>query len=248
VLVAKAAYTFDGFLSLMDRPPHTRFPILVLDAASTTTHVGLGSDKAEWSWQTSSDESGIALFRGVASCLKKQGLSLGSVRTVIFCEGPGSMLGIRTAAMAIRTWATGGIFSNPSFLAYSSLALAMEGVPSDSDSDPMAVAIDARRKSWYCLQRPLPGISPQEIRRIPVTEMDKIASVFLLPDGFPVWNSRPKGGRNCPYRPKSLESPEVRNAILRPVERPDAFIIDPPVYQRWTPRIGRSVPRATKRP
>ena len=101
-----------------------RFPILVIDTASTDTHVGVGSTAGSWSWKASSEESGTALFRGVDACLKNRKLALGSIRTVIFCEGPGSMLGIRTAAMAIRTWTTIGALTDAPVLAYSSLALA----------------------------------------------------------------------------------------------------------------------------
>lgn len=218
-----------------------RFPILVIDTASTDTHVGVGSTAGSWSWIASSEESGTALFRGVDTCLKNRKLALGSIRTVIFCEGPGSMLGIRTAAMAIRTWTTIGALADAPVLAYSSLALAAEGIASEADFESSAVATDARRKSWYCLNTNQSPESPKEIRRIPVDESGTIASVVFLPRGFPVWNPRPIDWRDCAYEPKWLESPDVRDAVLHPVDRPDAFVIDPPVYQRWTPTIRRPV-------
>lgn len=221
-----------------------RFPILVIDTASRRTHVGLGSAAGSWSWYASAEESGTALFRGVDSCLKKNQLALGSIRTVIFCEGPGSMLGIRTTAMAIRTWMTAKILTDTPILAYSSLALALTGILSKTNSGPVAVAIDARRKSWYCLNSDRSPEAVQDPRRIPVDEVSTIASVVFLPEGFPVWNQRPEHWKDCPYEPKWLEKSEIRKAILRPVNPPDAFIIDPPVYRRWIPTISRSVTHA----
>jgi tRNA threonylcarbamoyladenosine biosynthesis protein TsaB len=218
-----------------------RFPILVIDTASTDTHVGVGSTAGSWSWNASPEESGTALFRGVNSCLRKRQVALGSIRTVIFCEGPGSMLGIRTAAMAIRTWATIGVLTDAPVLAYSSLALAAKGIASEPDFERTAVAIDARRKSWYCLNSHQSPESSREIRRIPVDESATIASVVFLPKGFPIWNPRPVGWRDCAYEPKWLESQEVRDAVVHPVDRPEALLIDPPVYQRWTPTISRPV-------
>ena len=223
--------------------PH--FPILVIDTASTHTHVGLGTIAGSWFWHESSEESGTALFRGVDSCLKKHQFTLGSIRTVIFCEGPGSMLGIRTAAMAIRTWTATKALTDTLVLAYTSLALAARGMLSETASTPFAVAIDARRRSWYCLNSdPSPEPAPTT-RRVPADEADTISSVVFLPFGFPVWNQRPEGWRDCSYEPKWLENLEIRSAILRPVDLPDAFIIDPPVYQRWTPTISRPVTPAS---
>ncbi|RKX34729.1 MAG: hypothetical protein DRP71_06115 [Verrucomicrobia bacterium] len=218
-----------------------RFPILVIDTASRRTHIGLGSAAGSWFWYASPEESGTALFRGVDSCLKKNQLALGSIRTVIFCEGPGSMLGIRTAAMAIRTWATAKALTDTPVLAYSSLALALTGVRSETDSGPVAVAIDARRKSWYCLNSVRSSEAAGDPRRVPVDKTSTIAPVVFLPEGFPVWNQRPEHWRDCPYEPKSLEKSEIRNAILRPVDPPDAFVIDPPVYRRWIPAVSRPV-------
>ena len=224
----------------------SHFPILVIDTASTHTHVGLGSTAGSWSWHGSSEESGTALFRGVDSCLQKHQLALGSIRTIIFCEGPGSMLGIRTAAMAIRTWTATKVLTDTAILAYSSLALAASGIRSEIDSEPVAVAIDARRKSWYCLG-PNQSESIGETRRVPVDEVGTIAADVHLPGGFPVWNQRPEHWKDCPYEPKWLENPKIRNAILRPVDPPDAFIIDPPVYQRWTPTVSRPTPQTSAR-
>ncbi len=217
-----------------------RFPILVIDTASTLTHVGLGSTAGSWSWHESSEESGTALFRGVDSCLKEHELALGSMRTIIFCEGPGSMLGIRTAAMAIRTWTATDVFTDTPVLAYTSLALAAEGLLLETASESFTVSIDARRKSWYCLN-PDPSESTSITRRVSVDEAGTIASAVYLPRGFPVWNQRPEHWRDCPYEPKWLENSKIRNAILRPVDPPDAFVIDPPVYQRWTPTVSRPV-------
>ena len=85
------------------------------------------------------------------------------------------MLGIRTAAMAIRTWTTTKALNETIVLAYSSLALAAEGIISGAEQQTFAVAIDARRKSWYGLSSRQSSGSLPEIQRVPAGKMDSFA-------------------------------------------------------------------------
>src|SRR4051812_17470625 len=95
--------------------------LLVLDAASTRIQVGLLQANAPARWQAIDAEAGSALFNGTDAVLKAAGQQLSNVDAFAFCEGPGSMLGVRTVAMAIRTWQV--LRARPAY-AYQSLAVA----------------------------------------------------------------------------------------------------------------------------
>ncbi|HRE81282.1 MAG TPA: peptidase M22, partial [Opitutaceae bacterium] len=73
---------------------------LVIDTASTLVQVGLIQSARQDVWFSSEEDAGQGLFR----CLEKLPLPLKSIAAIAFCEGPGSLLGIRTAAMALRVW------------------------------------------------------------------------------------------------------------------------------------------------
>src|SRR5262245_13128819 len=80
--------------------------ILVLDAASARVQVGLLRTREEAVWHVADEEAGKALFAGTSALLDRAGLCLDELDAFVYCEGPGSMLGIRTVAMTLRTWTT----------------------------------------------------------------------------------------------------------------------------------------------
>lgn len=226
----------------MNPGPEPVHPLLIIDTASPTTVVGLGRSDDDWHWLQSDQESGISLFQLVARLTREHATPLAALCTLAYCEGPGSMLGIRTTAMAIRTWVASGSLGKATLATYSSLALAAAGVRRQCSGGAIAVAIDARRQSWYGLID-LPGDhQPAEIERIPNTESDRLGDRVFLPEGFPIWNHRPEGWQDTTYEPSLLESADQRLRLLRSVDQPDAFQLDPPTYQKWTPAINRSQP------
>ena len=120
------------------------------------------------------------------------------------------------------------------------LALAAAGIRRAQLDEAIAVAIDARRQSWYGLVEPNGVSQLTGISRIPVTESAALGKNVFLPESFPIWNHRPEGWQDCPYQPSLLESAQLRSRLFRPVDQPDAFQLDPPTYQKWTPSINRT--------
>lgn len=228
----------------MNPGPEPEYPILIIDTASPTTMVGLGVSKEDWHWLHSNLESGVALFQLVARLTREQATPLKAVRTVAYCDGPGSMLGIRTTAMAIRTWVASLTLDPVALASYSSLALAAAGIRAKRVDGAFAVAIDARRQSWYGLTDSPEGHGPAEIKRIPSPSADTLGDRVYLPEGFPVWNDRPADWLDCAYQPRLLESPTLQRRLFRPIEQPEAFQLDPPIFQKWTPAVNRTRPRS----
>jgi len=196
-------------------------PLLLLDAASETIQVGcLGADAAT-AWATQRAEAGVGIFR----CLEELGVDLATIRAFAFCEGPGSILGIRTAAMALRTW---HVLAARPCLAYSSLAVAAAAL----ERPEVSLIADARRGRWHC--QTLGGAW----RRVPAAEL---TGELAMPEGFRHWAPLPAGTAVVPYDlPRLFALPAVAAAdLFRPVDAPDAFLHEEPDYAPWTPQIHR---------
>lgn len=77
---------------------------LVLDASTRDISVGILCGEE---WLASFQAGGDALetiFRLTDRALKASDRALGDLQGVIFCAGPGSLLGLRLAAIAVSTW------------------------------------------------------------------------------------------------------------------------------------------------
>jgi tRNA threonylcarbamoyladenosine biosynthesis protein TsaB len=196
-------------------------PLLLLDAASERIQAGwLGRDGARWA--ESPGEAGQGLFR----CLEELAADPNSARSFAFCEGPGSILGIRTSAMVLRTWCA--LALRPCF-SYQSLAVVAAALP---DAATPVVA-DARRETWHVFRR------GADLQRVPAAAL---SGPCVMPEGFKVWSAAPAGLTRVPYRLRELLArPEVAAAgLFTATEEPDAFLHEAPAYAEWTPQIHRA--------
>jgi tRNA threonylcarbamoyladenosine biosynthesis protein TsaB len=200
-------------------------PLLVLDAASARVQVGwLGENNAAGAarWENSDDEAGLGVFRGV----EKLGVNPLEAGAFVFCDGPGSMLGIRTVAMALRTWRV--LAPRPVF-AYGSLALVANAL---GRSDVTVIA-DARRDLWHAFNLNHGGM----LRRVPAAEL---TGELVMPEPFRHWAPLPANMTRVPYSLAEL-LPRVGDAdLFRGTEEPEAFLHEEPSYVTWTPQIHRA--------
>lgn len=196
-------------------------PLLLIDAASTRVQVGVFSADGEARWQTADDDAGTGLFR----CIETLAVDLALIRAFAFCDGPGSVLGIRTSAMALRMWNT--LSRRPTF-AYTSLAVVAHALGQAQTS----VIADARRDLWhhYSLESP-------QLRRLPVTELP---DDLVMPDGFRHWSTLPAKVSPVPYALAEWLPQVADAALFREVESPEAFLHEEPSYAAWSPQIHRS--------
>lgn len=198
----------------------THAPLLFLDAASTRIQVGLWLKDAPGPWQTSEAEAGIGVFR----CLEQLDLDLDQVGGFVFCNGPGSILGIRTVAMVLRTW---GTLSPRPIYSYCSLELLAHvlGRPE------VAVIADARRDSWHYYRL------GETLRRVPTAELQ---GELVMPENFRQWSSLPHSLIKLPYEVAELLQRAPEADLFRATDAPDAFLHDEPSYVTWTPHIHRA--------
>jgi tRNA threonylcarbamoyladenosine biosynthesis protein TsaB len=197
-------------------------PLLVIDAASARVQVGLLEAEGRSQWRAQEDEAGVAVFTGV----EQLGVDLARVGGFVFCEGPGSVLGVRTVAMALRTW---GVLAPRPMFAYVSLAVVAHAL----GRNEVAVIADARRDAWHHYQ------IGRGLRRVPAADLRGDAEL-VMPEHFRSWAPVPANVQRVPY---SLEEllPRVCNVeLFRATNEPDAFLHEEPSYVTWTPQIHRA--------
>ncbi len=200
-------------------------PLLLLDAASARMQVGWLGEKNPGGlarWENSDDDAGLGVFRGV----EKLGVNPLEAGAFIFCDGPGSMLGIRTVAMAIRTWR---VLAPRLVFAYGSLALVAHALGRSG----VTIIADARRDSWHALNLNLGGV----LHRVQAAEL---TGELVMPEPFRHWSPLPANVTRVPYSLAEL-LPRVADAdLFRATEAPEAFLHEEPSYVTWTPQIHRA--------
>jgi tRNA threonylcarbamoyladenosine biosynthesis protein TsaB len=195
-------------------------PLLFLDAASARVQVGLWQANGAGRWEACDEEAGIGVFRG----LERLGGRVEDAGAFVFCAGPGSILGVRTVAMAIRAWTL--LKPRPVF-AYSSLALVAHAV----GRPEVGVIADARRDSWHHYQL------GRGLRRVPAAEL---GGELLQPENFRHWSPLPANTTATPYAVPELLARVGDAEIFDPTDAPDAFLHEEPSYVTWTPQIHRA--------
>ena len=195
-------------------------PCLVIDAASAEVQVGLIKSEAAAEWRTSHEEAGVAVFQ----CIEELGVQPQHMDAFVFCEGPGSVLGIRTVAMALRTW--GVLKPRPTF-AYSSLALVAHALARPQ----LGVIADARRDSWHHYQ------IGRGLRRVAAADLD---GELMMPENFRHWSPLPEHVTAVPYALAELLPRVWDEDLFRATDSPDAFLHEEPSYVTWTPRIHQA--------
>ncbi|WP_221030862.1 peptidase M22 [Actomonas aquatica] len=205
--------------------------LLLIDAASTVLHLGLTRPGIAPVWLHREGEASSTLF----ALLAESGASPNDFDGFVFCEGPGSMLGIRTVATALRTWVA--LRPRPIW-SYRSLDLPASSRGTVGD----AFICDARRQSWHVLTLADETASATPLRRL---KTEQLAHTFM-PAGFRTWTPLPDPAPTVvPYEPSELTGALIDAPLLRANPEPDAYQDTAPDYVRWTPQVHRA-PEASR--
>ena len=221
-------------------------PVLLLDTASTRTQVALlrPNHSAPALWETLDDEAGVALFTCAEKLLARATLAIADIAAFAFCDGPGSVLGIRTAAVALRTWRVMDSTLTPTrprpVYSYCSLTLLAHHLLATEKEHArnLSLIADARRDTWHHVSIDAHG-SISALRRAPTTQL---AGALAMPEHFRNWTPLPPATRIVPYALETLFShPALADApLFTPAPEPDAFLHEEPVYQTWTPQVHQA--------
>lgn len=213
--------------------PADRYPILVIDTASKNTWTGYVESARTSQWETSSDEASQALFACLRT-LDDRGIDWKSCQSIAYNEGPGSMLGIRTALMAIRTWLSSSVFPASSALyAYNSLAMA--SLLPDSQN-AAAIVTDARRKTWNAYQ---PQKQKPEISLLDNDALESLDGEVRILAEFNQWTQTAANLLPLAYDPSiAFSQTDAALQLSRPVDVPTPLVLRESKYQKWVPRFA----------
>lgn len=165
--------------------------------------MGLFDEMGTLSYRTSEEDASLSLFPLIKGFLKEFDWQLSQITSIAFCEGPGSMLGIRTAIMGIRSWQGAGLIEDKPIYSFSSLRIGAELVCKSSETeDSFLVITDARRNSWNTLRVDGQSTQPVQIVENSVIEEESIP-LFSFKE-FPTWTHSQAKIDLIPYRPENI--------------------------------------------
>ncbi|MBO94850.1 MAG: hypothetical protein CMI32_08145 [Opitutales bacterium] len=213
-------------------PEAERYPFshpLLLDASSTHVHVGVPSNDGWRSMHRSDTPALVSIFEGFRHCLEEMQATADSIDAILFCEGPGSTLGLRVALTLAKTLLSRSTHS-PSILTYNSLHAAT--LLCDDPNSPILAPY--RQGQWY-LHEPSGGI-----RVIEETEALGCAPRSHLLRQRKNWRQFAETGPEVDYDLSRLSGFGVLGAILRPVDSLALFDLRPATFRKWNhePKLG----------
>lgn len=207
--------------------------ILLIDSASTCVQVAVLRRDHDAVWITRTGEAGEQVFAAVNEILATAKLTLDGIHAFIFCDGPGSVLGIRTAAVALRTWRM--IKERPAF-AFCSLTVAAHALTLTQGKRDFAVIADARRDSWHHVAVSTDG-TISNLHRLPSAAL---TGTLIMPEGFRHWSQLPTQLETTPYSLAALLPALADADLFYEAIEPDAFLHEEPAYKTWTPQVHRA--------
>lgn len=208
--------------------------VLVLDAASTGVQAGLLRAGLPPIWRKAVGDAGQLLFTLTARCLGEAGQEADAIGAFLYCDGPGSMLGTRTVALALRTWQA--LRPRPAY-AYHSLALAAIAEHARRPGRSFTLIADARRDSWHALTVAAGGESGP-LQRLATAGLP--AGELCTPENFRAWTQPPRPVTACSYDLAALFAAAADTALCRAVAAPDVFQHEAPAYRQWTPAVHQA--------
>lgn len=207
--------------------------LLLIDTASSTVQVAILRREGDAAWDARAGDAGECLFSTVETVLERTGPSLATIDAFVFCEAPGSVLGIRTAAVALRTWNC--LKPRPVFT-YCGLSLVAQALGLEPGNRNFSVIADARRDTWHHVDVAADG-SLSSMKRLPTAALK---GTIYMPGGFRSWTTPPHGTITTSYQLEHLLATLKDTPLFNMAAEPDAFLHEEPVYQTWTPQIHRA--------
>jgi tRNA threonylcarbamoyladenosine biosynthesis protein TsaB len=205
--------------------------LLLIDTASARVQIGLWErgESATARWKTSDTEASTGLFDCVESLLVEANLRIADINAFVFCEGPGSVLGIRTAAVALRSWRV--LAPESACYGYQSLDLVARALNQPGSH----IIADARRDTWHVAQ------VGTVLKRVPTAELP---GELIMPEFFRHWTPLPPNATTTSYELKALLMPLADADLFRASPEPDAFMHEDPTYVTWSAQVHQA-PRSS---
>ncbi|MFT4902270.1 MAG: tRNA threonylcarbamoyladenosine biosynthesis protein TsaB [Lentimonas sp.] len=223
-------------------PPSTQpqLPALVIDGSGSSVFSGVLGDSRKWLAQSKLSGAPLEqLFPSIESVLKEAALTLPAIRSYIYCEGPGSVLGLRLCAMAIETWSRLHPESNHCF-AYNTLQLSAALLMRDVQvPDRVLLVSDWKKGAWNAVY-----INEGQIGATCVAESAELeawdGALYHLPQRKG-WQSPPPQAQTVEWAPERLnEVIHTSTLLLHPTEGVELYSNGVNTFAKWTAQRHRA--------
>ena len=214
-----------------DQPslPRASLPLLI-DASGLKVHVGIPSSDG-WRSLFSDEKPALeSLFVCIQKCLKEVDAQASAVDALLFCEGPGSTLGLRIAATAVKA-----ILSEnepaPTLYLYNGLDLAAL-----LTAAPRPILAPFRKGKRLLRHPPSDDSSLGQVEVIREKDAIELAPDAIHLPGPRVWDIIPEGAEALTYDLSKLSRGLADLApILRPAKTLELFDPEPAQFAKWKP-------------
>lgn len=216
-------------------------PALVIDGSSTCFFAGALGDDGSWLASRTANEPALeSLFKTVDAVLAEACIGLEQIQAYIYCEGPGSVLGLRLCSMAIETWRQ--LEPNPpKVYAYKSLKLTAATLLNAQQTSETALLVsDWKKDSWNSIKICGQAIDA-EVSPISSEELtDWQGPLYHLP-ARKGWQKPPEGAIKLSYEPEHLAKLLNTPGLIRETERVELYQSGINTFQKWAPERHRSI-------
>jgi tRNA threonylcarbamoyladenosine biosynthesis protein TsaB len=213
--------------------------LLLIDSSSQRLCVSVFDADGKIATRVSREDASLVLFSSIAELLSEISLKLGELKAIGFCAGPGSMLGLRTAAMGIRAWQATGILEAVSTYSFTSLQIGAElaRLQEKGDNDFLLVT-DARRNSWSAVERK--NGCNGEARLISHESLEAYSGRIYTLSDFPKWAQPSRTLTQIPYLPEKIFSESGFVSLLQPAPEIELLSLRATEFAKWIPKARTS--------
>ena len=217
--------------SKMENPA---LPAFLIDASGQSLATGVLSTKN--TWQSYNELNGTALetlFKCIEKTLKDANTELGQINSYICCVGPGSVLGLRLAVIAIETWARIHL-RKASLYTYNSLNFCATLLQLDVTQHSGSILVsDWKKDAWHAVKL----LNNQEYR-LEVIDSDTLKTwdgdILHLPRRKG-WQDPPSNCTTIQYEPKRIIEC-FDSGVLHYTESIELFSSTVNNYKKWIPK------------
>ncbi|MFT5837166.1 MAG: tRNA threonylcarbamoyladenosine biosynthesis protein TsaB [Candidatus Azotimanducaceae bacterium] len=212
---------------------------LVIDGSGSAVFTGLLTETDQWLAKVERPGAPLEeLFPAVEAALKKAGIRLSDVNSYLYCEGPGSVLGLRLCAMAIETW-TRLYPQSAQLYKYNSLQLtALSLLDSKPELHDALIVSDWKKGAWNALY-----IKEGIAGTTEVIDDEAMAAwegaLYHMPQRKG-WQSPPANAVTLNYDPAQIDKVRHHPSLLQATEGVELYSSGINTFQKWTPTRHRA--------
>jgi len=209
--------------------------LLLIDSSSQRLCVSAFDTDGKLVTRASAEDASLVLFSSIAELLSEISLKLDELKAIGFCSGPGSMLGLRTAAIGIRAWQATGILDAVSIYSFASLQIGAELARlQENGDDDFLLVTDARRNSWNAIERK--NGCNSEVRLISQESLDAYSGRIYTLSDFPIWGQPSRTLTQIPYLPEKVFSESGIVSLLQPAPEVELLSLRGSEFAKWIPK------------